>query len=407
MNQGEGRDLERQLSSLGHVPAASYEEAEVVVVNTCTVIKPTELKIMKRMRVVVQDGKSLVIAGCMASVQREEVSSEFPEAMIIAPKEYGDFAPRFEAKFGRGPGHFSLDLSPITAIIPIAQGCLGSCTYCITKKARGTLESYPQERLVEEAQIHVSNGARELLVTAQDTGCYGLDIGTNLGGLLSHLVQIEGDFKIRVGMMNPDSLAMVIDDLIPAWSNPKVYKFLHLPVQTGSDRMLAAMGRSYSVADFERQAASFRAAFPDMSLSTDIITGFPGETDEDHLSSMELIERIRPSIVNVTRYSPRPGTPAARSKNQVPGWIAKERSTEIAALRFQISSGVYSKYVGREMEISITEKGKGQTMIGRNGSYIPVVVSGDVAVGDKVLVKVISAAPTHLAASIVRRVDDD
>jgi tRNA A37 methylthiotransferase MiaB len=171
--------------------------------------------------------------------------------------------------------------------------------------------------------------------------------------------------------------------------------------------MLAAMGRSYSVADFERQAASFRAAFPDMSLSTDIITGFPGETDEDHLSSMELIERIRPSIVNVTRYSPRPGTPAARSKNQVPGWIAKERSTEIAALRFQISSGVYSKYVGREMEISITEKGKGQTMIGRNGSYIPVVVSGDVAVGDKVLVKVISAAPTHLAASIVRRVDDD
>jgi MiaB-like tRNA modifying enzyme len=406
MNQGEGRDLERHLCSLGHVPAASYDEAEIVVVNTCTVIKPTELKILKRMRVVVQDGKGLVIAGCMASVQREDVSSEFPDAMVIAPKEYGEFASRFEARFGRGVEQPSL-LSPVTAIIPIAQGCLGSCTYCITKKARGTLESYPLERLVKEAQVHVSNGAKELLVTAQDSGCYGLDIGTNLGALLSRLVQIEGDFKIRVGMMNPDSLAFIMDDLIPAWSEPKVYKFLHLPVQTGSDKILAAMGRGYSVADFESQVASFREAFPDMTLSTDIITGFPGETDEDHRSSVWLMQRVRPSVVNVTRYSPRPDTPAARSKHQVPGWIAKERSTEIASLRFQISSDVYSGYVGQEMEILITEKGKGRTMIGRNDSYIPIAVSGDVALGDKVIVKVVSAAPTHLAASIILRDEDD
>jgi tRNA A37 methylthiotransferase MiaB len=180
-----------------------------------------------------------------------------------------------------------------------------------------------------------------------------------------------------------------------------VYKFLHLPVQSGSDGVLKAMGRHYTVDDFKAQVARFRKRYRNLTLSTDVITGFPGETDKDYRKTVELIEWVKPNIVNVTRYSPRPGTPAAKAKNQVPGWMSKERSRELTTLRFRISKSINIGKEGDREEVLVTEKGKNDTYIGRTVSYTPVVIEEGVRLGDFVEVEIVRSAPTHLIGRLV------
>jgi MiaB/RimO family radical SAM methylthiotransferase len=287
----------------------------------------------------------------------------------------------------------------VSLILPIAQGCLGNCTYCITKKARGHLQSRPLPELVREAEDAIRSGSKEILLTAQDTGCYGADIDTDLAGLVRAISDLEGDFRIRVGMMNPDSLEE--KSYVPVWAESKAYHFLHLPVQSGSDKILELMGRAYTARRFEEQVSAFRRKDQRMTLATDIITGFPGETDDDHRRTVELVERIRPSIVNVTRFSPRPGTPAAKAKSHIPSWIAKERSREVTAQRFRIAREHLSQFEGEEMEVLCTERGKGSSTIARDDRYVQVVLRETVDLGLRVRAKVTSATGTHVMARLV------
>ncbi|MGD0057609.1 MAG: tRNA (N(6)-L-threonylcarbamoyladenosine(37)-C(2))-methylthiotransferase [Methanomassiliicoccales archaeon] len=401
MNQGEGAVLEKKLESLGHEVVQSAEDADVVVLNTCTVIRPTEMKMIKRMKEISKQGKRLVVSGCMAAVQPDQIKETVPDALIIPPFEYDSFLPLVTDHFGVGVFTRILESDIVTAIVPIAQGCLGSCTYCITRIARGELKSYSMENVVKHCREGIAQGAKELLITAQDTACYGLDQDHNLGELIFAISDMSGKFRMRIGMMNPDSLQKIIDDLIPAWESDKVYKFLHLPVQSGSNRILKVMGRHYAVDDFKFQVEMFRERFRDLTLSTDVITGFPGETDKDHESTMELIKEVKPNIVNVTRYSPRPSTIAAKAKNQVPGWVSKERSRELTHLRFKISKSINIGKEGDKEEVLVTEKGKYDTYIGRTISYAPVVIEENVRLGDFVEVEITRSAPTHLFGRLV------
>ncbi len=400
MNQGEGRLLEEKLAALGHEVIDDASDADIVVLNTCTVIQGTERRMLRRMAELSAQRKEVVVAGCMASVQADEIVKAAPRALIIAPRDYARFPALMEEHFGLGEGSMML-LSPITAVLPIAQGCVGNCSYCITKLARGTLSSYPAEDVLTQARRAVDGGARELLVTAQDTACYGFDRGTDLAALLASLTALEGDFMVRVGMMNPDSLGRIIDRLLPAWTSPKVYQFLHLPAQSGSAAVLEAMNRGYGPEAFPALARRLRDASPRMTLSTDVIVGFPGETDDDHRRTVEMLRDVRPDIVNVTRFSPRAGTLAARSRNQVPGWMVKERSRELTRLRFEISQEINASIVGRRERITITELGKNGTSIGRTASYKPVVVKGRQPLGATMEVEVVRSASTHLFGEAV------
>jgi MiaB/RimO family radical SAM methylthiotransferase len=177
---------------------------------------------------------------------------------------------------------------------------------------------------------------------------------------------------------------------------PAMMPFLHLPVQHGSDRILEAMNRRYTRETYLERIAAVRARVPDVALSTDIIVGFPGETDEDHRSTVEMLREVRPDIVNVTRFSPRQGTPAARARNQISGWVAKERSREMTNLRFEISLEINQAMVGRRERITITEEGKSGTSIGRTSSYKPVVVKGLHPAGSTMEVEIKKSAATHL-----------
>jgi MiaB-like tRNA modifying enzyme len=406
MNQGESLELEQALFKLGFELVDSCEDADISVINTCAVIKATELKILKRMRRLDAMGKGLVITGCMAAVMRPEVEREFPGALIVAPLDYDDFYELFRQRYGTGRAlHFPSKEYGVTAIVPIAQGCLSNCTYCLTKLARGTLESRSMDKVVASVQRAVDMGSGEILMTAQDTGCYGLDIGSDLVDLLEKVVKVKGEFKVRVGMMSPESLPGILDRLVGTFHNDKIYKFLHLPVQTGSDRILEAMGRGYSVAGFEEQVAAFRAEHPRLTLSTDVITGFPGERQEDHDLTVSLIKRVRPNIVNVTRFSARPGTPADKMPGQIVSRISKERSREMAKVRFEVASELNRARVGERVMVMVTEVGKGSTVICRDDHYAPVVVRDRLPLGSRVNVEITGSQPTHLFGKVVRETD--
>jgi len=395
--------MQQKLVSMNHSIAATAEEADIVVVNTCVVIKATELKIMKRMRRLQEEGKQLVVTGCMASVQSSEVMDEFPEALIIPPSSYGSFTGIVSERYGIGDINDDKIqwASNTTFILPIAQGCLGHCSYCITRLARGGLRSYPIEELTQRAKNAVKEGAKELLVTAQDTACYGKDSDSNLVDLIEKLCCIEGDFKIRIGMMNPDSLRGQEGDLARIIGHKNVYKFLHLPVQTGSDRLLKVMGREYSVGEFEDQVRTIRQAVPRLTLSTDVICGFPGESDQDHRDSLEMLQSVRPNIVNVTRFSSRPGTAAESMRAQVVSRIAKDRSREIAKLRFEIASDINAKLIGECIEVIATEEGKTGTTICRDYAYVPVVIPIQLPLGSKIRTVVTESHPTHLVGRLI------
>jgi len=395
MNQGEGRLLEEKLAALGHQIIDDASDADLIVLNTCTVIKETERRMLKRMADLSAQRKGLVVTGCMASIQADEIIKAAPRALIMAPRDYQRFPALMEEQFGCGDGGVVLP-SPITFVLPIAQGCVGNCTYCITKLARGTLSSYIMADVIAQAKNGLEGGARELLVTAQDTACYGFDLGTDLPDLLNSLTGLPGDFKVRVGMMNPDNLSRIVDRLLPAYTSPKVYQFLHLPVQSGSPAILEAMNRGYRPEDFISLSERLRRASPHMTLATDVIVGFPGETAEDHRSTVEMLREVRPDIVNVTRFSPRQGTPASLARNQIPGWVAKERYREMTKLRFEISLEINQAMVGKRERIIITERGKEGTSIGRTSSYKPVVVQGLHPAGSTMEVEIIRSAATHL-----------
>lgn len=396
MSTGEGVRFQRELIALGHELIENSEDADLVIINTCTVIQTTENKMFRRIRSLAGMKKNLVVGGCLAAVQTEKILSEAPRAVILPFSDYSRFSSIIEGHFGRGDTPLNWEGEGVIEVIPIAQGCTGVCNYCITRVARGRLRSMAPETIISEGRAALDLGKRELQITAQDTAAYGLDIGVDLATLIESLASLHGDFRIRIGMMNPDSLRRIEENYIRTWNEPKIYKFLHLPVQSGSDPLLARMGRRYSVEEFISQVDEFRQAHEDMTLSTDVIVGFPGETEEDHQLTKDLLERVRPDIVNITRFSPRPGTKAFHMEERVPGRVSKERSRELTQLRFEIAEGVNLGKVGDKESVLVTERGKNRTFIGRTDSYKPVVIEGDLSLGQRVTVEIVKAAPTHL-----------
>lgn len=404
MNQGEGLEFQRIISELGHEVVSDTDEAEIVVLNTCTVIKATENRMIRRLRELSKCGKEIIVTGCMAKVQPEVIAAAAPTSKIITFDRYHAFKSLFEGWYGRGHS-LPIPDSEITEIVPIAQGCLGGCTYCITRLARGRLKSIPQSIIVERCSRAIRRGCREILLTAQDTASYGLERGENLGQLIEKICKLDGNFMVRVGMMNPDSLLRILDDYRSAWKKENVYKFLHLPVQSGSDRILELMGRRYTASQFMSLVETFREEFPDMTLSTDVILGFPGEEEEDFEATVELIEKIRPNILNITRFSPRPGTPAYRMKGAQPGWKIKEWSRQLTKLRFDIADRINREYIGRIEKALVTEHGKDGDYICRTRNYWPVVIKEKVRLGDFVTVELIDSTPTHFFGRLCEAVE--
>jgi len=400
LNRGEALEFESVLRSNGWEIVDDFRTADLNFIATCVVIETTELEMKKRIRELYQTGKPLIVSGCMVTALRDRISDIAPDAILVPPARMAELC---RAAGVKGCGSWVPQPWPGTVVhtIPIATGCLGDCAYCITKAARGRIESRSPEEIIDEiSRIDFSTGTREIQVTAQDSAAYGRDIGTTLPELMRRLAGTGFDLRIRIGMMNPKTLLQILPETVDAYSSPAIFKFLHLPVQSGSNRLLDEMGRGYQVADFRRIIDAFRERYEGITISTDIIVGYPGENGEDHESNLRLIREIKPDIVNITRFSPRPGTRAARSENRVPSWKAKERSRELTALRFEISLAKNRTKIGRKMRVLVTETGSNGSMISRGPNYEQVIIRGEVELGRFYDVEIIDCSPIHLIGKL-------
>ncbi len=395
MNYGEGEQLSKKMDSLGHVRVDSVKEADIVILNTCTVVETTEKNMIRRMGDLKKEGKKVIVTGCMAKVQPKRIMIRLPDSIIIPPDRYDEFADLVSGEYGCSDP-VSAPRYGMSAILPIAQGCLGNCSYCITRFARGHLRSYPEDELVEEFNRMLDDGAKEILITAQDTACYGKDIGTDLPHLIERFLERDGDYRIRIGMMNPNYLEPIADRLLDLMKDRRVYRFLHIPVQSGSDDVLKNMRRRYTAEGFLSMVERMREKVPDISISTDMITGFPGETDEDHRKSVELIRRLHADTVNITRFSVRPGTDAASMKGQIQGNVSKERSTELTETKMEVEYNLNRNLVGKRFRVLVTEKGKEGTVIARTENYRPVGIDEDIPLGTFIDAEVIDCASTYV-----------
>lgn len=413
-NRADSDIMAALLERAGYELVDSPEKADAIILNTCNVKKPTEDRMVHRAKVLSARGVPLIVAGCMALTQPYRLR-QFALA-LVGPKSIHRIVEAVEGALEGRRVQFldrtDLDKStlprrlpaPLSAPFPIAEGCVGACSYCITRFARGRLRSYTPASLVRLAEELISAGAIELLVTAQDVAAYGLDIGTSLPELLEMLLEIPGNYRVRLGMMNPNTLSRIVDELLRAMSDPRVYKFLHIPVQSGSDAVLKLMNRGYTVADFLGLVKKFRSAFRETTLATDVIVGFPGEGDEDFEATVKLLEEAKPEVVNISRFGPRPGTPAARM-TPLPPQVVKRRSKILVELVREIGLRANEKFVGKELTVLALEKTE-KGYQGRTDFYRAVAIMGeDVRLGRFCSVEIDEARPNYLVGRIISELD--
>ena len=394
------------LLSKGHEMVYEAKEADALIILTCTVIGSTEQRMLHRIKLLDSFNKKLIVSGCMAAVQSYLIKNVAPRADIVSPNMIhtvgdileGKVPPLNQITKTSLPRYYSGVIAPIA----ISEGCNLSCSYCITSKARGKLISYPRGEIINTIENALKNGCREIQITSQDTASYGMDNGERLGDLIHEICKLKGEFRLRIGMMNPLTASNQIEELIEAFRHRKVYKFLHLPVQSGDGKVLKHMRRGYSVENFIDIVKKFRKAFPRITLSTDVIVGFPGENENNFLNTVKLIKTIRPDIVNITRFSPRPLTEAKEMKNKVPTHVSKERSRVLSEICRDISREKNEWYKNKKYTLLITEKGKNNTIIGRTCNYKSVIMKADPSlIGRFVRARIVDSTSTHLIGKLI------
>ena len=417
-NLADGEVLAGCLADAAYKLVDTVEAADIIIYNTCAVKGPTEnrmITILKR----VPTNKKLIVAGCLPLINFERLRREVHFDGVVGPatgKKIIDVAKRVStgervvalegAVNARPRLNFPRTrLNPVVGIVPINYGCLGACTYCCVVFARGRLRSYGIQEIVERVKKDMTMGIREFWVTSQDTACYGRDIDTNLAELLKALCATEGNFRIRVGMMTLNLVKNILEDLIQAFQSEKIFRFIHLPVQSGDDQVLKRMRRFYSVDDFKDIANAFRGSFPEVTVATDVICGFPGETEEAFERTLCLIEDVKPDIVNVSKFFARPKTAAAEMREDfVPFPEIKRRSGMAAELARKVALERNERWVGWTGEILVDEVGKVPgSWIGRNFTYKPVVLKdadlGNI-LGKTLHVRIVKAFVTYLEGEI-------
>lgn len=398
----------------GHILVDSPIDAELTVALTCTVKTPTENKMVKRIKQLSRFDASLVVAGCMPKAERRIVKKTAPKASLMGPNDIlnigeivektleGDMVELLQDEPVNRTGLPRVRKNPIIHIAPIASGCLGNCSYCIVKHARGHLFSYNLDGIFEDVKQALSEGCKEIWITAEDTAAYSFE-DQKLPDLLKKISSLKGRFYIRVGMMTPNQARDILKELLEAYKSEKIFKFLHIPVQSGNDDVLNNMRRRYSVNDFQQIVLQFRELIPNMSISTDIICGFPGETEAQFENSLRLIKTIQPDVLNISRFWPRPCTEASEMKNKLHGREIKKRSRRITKIWRNLSYKKCVDWLGWKGEALIDERLPNGKVIGRNYAYKPIVLKTEEGLGNFVDVIITEARSGYLIGNLTKQ----
>ena len=387
------------------------ETADVIIINVCTVKgENTALREIKKIN---EDygTKKLIVAGCLTEELIENVKEVRDDVSFINTDNIKRITEVVEEEINDNhiellskEKELKLNLpkirkNPAVGIVPILNSCALNCSYCSVKEIKGELFSYPIEDITKEVEKCLNDGCKEIWITSQDNAAYGIENKENkLPLLLNNILEINKDFFVRIGMMNPSNVLPILDPLVEIYKNKKIFKFLHIPVQSGNNKILRLMNRNYTVDDFKKIANRFREAIPNITISSDIICGFPTETEEQFKDSLNLIKEIKPDVLNISRFMARPGTKAAHMEGQIAGGVRKDRSRLLTDICGNIARMQNEKWLDWEGEVLIDEIGKNDSFIGRNFAYKPVIVKGDFKLGDIVNVRIRSVTSYDLRA---------
>ncbi|KAF8822861.1 radical SAM methylthiotransferase, MiaB/RimO family protein [Cardiosporidium cionae] len=341
------------LQSYGYGFASSLDQADVCLINSCTVKNPSQDAAVSLIDKAKGLKKPIVVSGCIPQADRnlpglEGVSvigvTQIDRIVDVVEQALAGNIVRLLTKKSLP----SLDLpkirrNPLVEIIPLNTGCLGSCTYCKTKHARGKLGSYSPSAILQRLNTAIAEGVQQIWLTSEDTGAYGLDIETNIAELLKLIVEkLPPTVMLRLGMTNPPYMMAHLDTIAKLLKHPQVFEFLHIPVQSGSNSTLKHMVREYTREEFDMTVTKLKTGVPELTIATDIICGFPTETDADHKETLSLIETFKFPVLNISQFYPRPGTPAASMK-RLPTQLVKQRSREVTKLFESYSCYEYLK----------------------------------------------------------------
>jgi len=392
----------------GHTLVQDPSESDLNLIVTCSVKDATATKMVHRIKQ--SQSKPLVVAGCLPKAERHTVEKFAKNASMMGPNSIGKTLQVIETTLN-GSKVVALDdtdlskvgipkirLNPAVGIVEISNGCMSECTFCQTKLAKGDLKSYRIGDIVRQVKSELADGCKEIWLSSTDNGCYGLDIKTDLPSLINEVNQIPGDFRVRIGMLNPMFMPRIRDNLLKSFENDKVFRFLHVPVQSGSNDVLNNMKRGHTVQTFIDVVRKFSAKFGSFTISTDIIVGYPTETREDFEETIELLKETRPDIVNLSRYSKRPGTVAAEMP-QLDVAEVKRRSKQTSELINEISLKNNRKWIGWKGNVLFDENLDGQVK-GRNFAYKPIFVNEVMEIGQSYTIKVVDATIHSLIGEI-------
>ena len=384
--------------------------ADLIIVVTCYVKTPTEQRILFRLKELQEKypDKKLIISGCMPEGIYRKLVDIAPDASLVSThhitKIVKSVKKTLEGKRVEFLGESDevklclpkIRKNSLIGIVPISSGCNSNCSYCCVRIAKGKLFPYPKNEIIKEVSNAINQGCKEIWITSQDNASY-----KGLPELMNEISRVPGNFFVRIGMMNPNNVLSMLPDLIKAYKNYKVYNFLHLPVQSGDNEILRRMNRVYNIGDFEKIVKEFEENL-NYQLWTDVIVGFPGETEEQFNNTLELIKRVKPDWVNISKYGARPDTPASKLKQLNPK-VMNKRSLILSNLVREISLEKNKKWIGWKGKILISKRGKKENQwFGRNFAYKPILIEEKNKVLGKFLdVKVKGAERSYLLAECV------
>lgn len=401
------------LRRAGHQIVANADAADLLILNTCTVKDKTMRTFRRRLSrlSLPADGRAprpVVISGCIPKAQPDAAFlKSYP---LLGPDAVGRVSEVVEDALRGVPSRILysdqshgrnrlpvLRRNPAVEILPIARGCRSACTFCQTRLARGRLISFPPEEILAQACRALAEGVSIFWVTGQDTGAYGHDTGIPLDELMRALLDLPGEFRVRLGMSSPQWIAERMEPIMAMLEHPKMFKFLHVPLQSGSDSVLKHMKRDGGVEEFRKIHAAFRERFPKGSFVTDLIVGYPTETDSDFEATLELVRELRIGLINVSKFSPRPGTAAAKL-TMLPHEVIKQRAARLLDEARKISRETLSGLVGSNCEVIVEQTAtNGKYCIGRTTEYRPVHVDGASQPGERFKVTITASTEFHLS----------
>ncbi|MBQ8251124.1 MAG: tRNA (N6-isopentenyl adenosine(37)-C2)-methylthiotransferase MiaB [Alphaproteobacteria bacterium] len=426
MNAYDSARMRDAMAVHGYQETENPSEADILLLNTCHIREKASEKLFSEIgrlnefkKARKQEGKDtlIVVCGCVVQAEGAEIlKRSHPVDIALGPQNYHrlpELVAAYNRKNGRVlladfPSDSKFDYLPKTkatsasSFLAVQEGCDNFCTYCVVPYTRGCEYSRPASDILKEAQELVSTGAKEIMLLGQNVNCWHGDGASDLGDLINQLAQIEGLERIRYTTSYPSKITQ---NLIDAHAKlDKLMPYIHLPIQSGSDVILKAMNRQYTAKSYEEIVAMFRKARPDIAVSSDFIVGFPGETDDDFAQTMEVVKRVRYASSFSFKYSPRPGTPAALMKNQVPEDIKTKRLMILQAELLKQQQEFNSQTVGKILPVLLTERGKKE---GQLVGYTPYLQGTHVSLPDTFLNQIVMLEITDASATSLTGVKVD